>query len=1098
MSRKAKKMSKKHGRPSFLNKRRLSVFLFMAILGIQLVAATYIPFVQIAHAQSSGSVPSEAVLNNYEVAKQLLAQIQIAEKVGPVDFFASDLLVATYDKNSDYNLNNSSKQKISVSPSVAVKFAASDRKLEVGKVINTVLKHNYDNGAKAWLDKIYATNSSPKEPVFPRTGKWFPRYSGVNTGSLLKSELSKYIAEIETRPQFDKAWAAYTRRQVKAAFGVCYRLRDGKDPSKADSYDYNPGFNEGRGVDAGYVVETAIGEQNGTYQDGRVSCGTLMQGYLLGKYYDDTTSEDFEKDVKAQAIRDILTKDSESQSKFWYCVGASAPALTNLQLPDVLTAVSEWLAVGDDSVGTVVVSGSLPIPVSATVMKAIRDCLVAPDAFGEKLQKILDDDFISGDQDEEDASNTADGTTAELEDCSDKGLGWNPGNWLNNGLDWLGCQVAKAALSILKSASDWLATNLETTATTSSGDQSSKADEALKSVWSNILVVGNILFVVGFLIMILSTILNFSFVDAYTVKKFLPRIIIAVFLANASWFIVSQAISITNMLAGAAHEIIMSPLKNVADANIKDAFSGSVGASLIGLITAGAIPAIGAVASGGIFVFVPAVLGLLFAALTAIIIIVLRKVIIFALIVFAPLAIALWAIPGLDKWAGRWWKLLIEMLMVYPFIMAMFAIGEFAAMLTLMTNGSDSSNPVPGLMAIAFLCVPLFMLPTVFKLASSTLGNITGMVNNKSKGLIDRSKKSRNQKIAQGWDRKYAPRVLQTRANAAGWLMGKSSEGKRGARFLANRIGGYNIEADMSARNLQDGKVINAQIDTGRDGEIRGLTVNRAAAKAQMEAAMRADNNATGGGDSDLWRKNGDKIQYKSLGGEWIDSAEVEQGHKRWGNNQFAKQAALAYEIRKADTSEKVNGIKSRYADLATKEWGLSKRQAGGNWKGATFEHQNTHLALKHTNWENGTTDVSKLATELYEKRGAYPASNMVAQTFEELGKGYDTADADTQRNIRGIAETFVSRGRPLGQMGGMDEDQFRAQQQQQQQQAAAGGVGQTEAQVYASGAAHTNQAINKLARQVGVLDAPPSGNAGVRGGPVVDGDSPQKENGPI
>ncbi len=481
-----------------------------------------------------------------------------------------------------------------------------------------------------------------------------------------------------------------------------------------------------------------------------------------------------------------------------------------------------------------------------------------------KENKLLDnpsadEEALKNDQDEAvaDANGSDEEGTTEISDCSDKDFGWNPKNWIPNALDWFGCTVAKALLSVLKSASDWIADNLETTATTSSDvkkvtesdgtviettSQSSKADDALKAIWSNILNIANVLFVIAFLIMIISTALGIGVFDAYTVKKFLPRIIIAAIAANLSWSIAQTMISITNALGGGLHEVIMGPIRTIADSDsqIQAAMGAGTGGMLAGIITAATIPAIVAVVNGGIFVLVPAVMALLFAALTAIVIIMVRKLIIFGLIITAPLAITMWAIPSLDNWAGRWWKMFVQMLMVYPYIMGLFALGEFASLLILITNPSDSSNPIPGLTAIALLAAPLFMLPTVFKMASSTLGNLTGMINNKGKGIFDRgsnwgkdrakkTKRNMDKEMRKGWREQSKHHHVEKEAFQS-LKDNKAPEGSIRRRFHRNRDISAQIqraaEQKASAEDLQQAQFASFGIDLrNADGTQKKFTV---------------------------------------------------------------------------------------------------------------------------------------------------------------------------------------------------------------------------------------------------------------------------------
>lgn len=126
-----------------------------------------------------------------------------------------------------------------------------------------------------------------------------------------------------------------------------------------------------------------------------------------------------------------------------------------------------------------------------------------------------------------------------------------------------------------------------------------------------------------------------------------------------------------------------------------------------------------------------------------------RTIVILLLVVLSPIAIAFWALPGLESLEKRWWKMLVQMLMVYPYIMGFIAAGQFVAILIARSSGASTNTPISAdnppdvgignaIAIIAVIVLPYILLPTVFKLATSTIGNITGMMNNKGKGIFDR------------------------------------------------------------------------------------------------------------------------------------------------------------------------------------------------------------------------------------------------------------------------------------------------------------------------------------------------------------------------
>ena len=341
--------------------------------------------------------------------------------------------------------------------------------------------------------------------------------------------------------------------------------------------------------------------------------------------------------------------------------------------------------------------------------------------------------------------------------------------------------------------------------------------------------------------------------------------------------------------------------------------------------------------------------------------------------------------------------------------------------------------------------------------------------------------------------RNASGRVLEKRADLNEKLLQKGSEYKPGLGKAGNwarrraygaaagGVGGYNVEAQMSARRAEKAKMVNDQIATGRDEEIRALTVDKASALKTAEGNQwRYDDIKDAAGN-----KIGQKRQFKTLGGSWQDESYVDKAQKRWGGrlsgDTFAQQAALSYEMRKASSEEEIENLTKNYGRVAKGSWGMSDNEAAGSWIGAAFENQQQHLELKKTNWQTGNMSEAKskeFVEEVYEKKGSYPMAQMSSHTIKQLQNTYAQAqtsgDVDTQTKIRAIAETFVSRYGSAG--GGFDPTD--ADQLAQVNAGKQGGRAQN-VTTNTAGAAHVAERVNELARQTGVYQprdpAPPS-----------------------
>ena len=629
-------------------------------------------------------------------------------------------------------------------------------------------------------------------------------------------------------------------------------------------------------------------------------------------------------------------------------------------------------------------------------------------------------------------------------------------------------------------------------------DETKYRSESLRATWVNIRNISYIVLIPVMLVMVISTALGFELISAYTFKRSMPRLIAAVLFIALSWELTGFLIQLSNVVGNGLLGLMTSPLSITGGEDgmtLQDLFTPSFGGAVgqAGLVAGGIGAAIVASGAGiGLLGIVFSFLGTacLF-LLVAFIVLIARQLFILALVMFAPLAIIAWIFPGNDKLWKLWWSTFSKLLLMYPLITALIGSGRVFAYIVGNTPSSEAEGAVlnPLLKLVAYV-LPYVLIPLTFKFAGGAIGNISGMVNDRSKGLSDRLKKGRQVRYERD-----GRKILQKRAdlqNAWQNKAGSSSVKGRMYGFASRRIGGYNVQAADSARRAAVQKEFNDQSNAGRDDEQRGLSVNKKYALSTDGAkSLGKDANGKEIWDRDvrdkgvLWRTSSSgQRQFKTLGGAWVTEGAVDEGHRKWGHDTYYQQASLSYEMRKAATDDEVAGIGERYATLATEGdggWGMTSGQAAGALKGAGFENQNLHLEFKHMDTD-GTVDYKALAKETYERKGSYPLAQMSAHTVKQLQNAYDTGDAETQQMVQGIAETFMTR---YGGAGGVGDDPAQAAIAEQQRQALiASGVSPARAeqvvQTNAPGSAHVAEAVRKLAVHTGVYHPlPPSGDVG-------------------
>lgn len=563
------------------------------------------------------------------------------------------------------------------------------------------------------------------------------------------------------------------------------------------------------------------------------------------------------------------------------------------------------------------------------------------------------------------------------------------------------------------------------------------------------------------LVMVISTAIGFEIVSAYTLKRALPRLLAAVIFIALSYPICSFLIELSNIVGFGTLGIITAPFGNdVSNLTLSSLFGpGGVFTSII----------IAPFAAIGVL-FILWLFGgtLLLFAIMAFLVLMIRQMFIVALLLVAPLAILVWIFPGNDKMWKLWWGSFSKLLLMFPLIMALIGVGRVFAFTIHGANpaGLDGAILQP-LMTLAAYMIPYALIPLTFKFAGGAFATIAGMTNDKGKGLFDSQRKKRAVKMERAGRQVTQKRAdYQNRLQTAGSRGGnfrKYSGINAALRGASKSVGGYNIQALDAARRAAVGKEVNEQIATGRDEEIRGLSVNRKWADQHGRENVDYRTNAETG-----------VKEYRTLGGAWVSEGAVRAGHKRWGNDTYAQQASLSYEMRKAASNEEVSRIAQRYQNTAD-AWGMSANQRAGTLKGAGFENQNTHLEFKHMN-SDGFLNYDNFTKEMYEKKGSYPLAQMSAHTIDQLTAAYDDPNATAERRerLRAVAETFVQRGGMMPGMQPAGEDNAPIPIGPPPTPGSPEAAAMADrAAIYSSGAGHVNEAVTNFARVTGVIPNP-------------------------
>lgn len=578
-------------------------------------------------------------------------------------------------------------------------------------------------------------------------------------------------------------------------------------------------------------------------------------------------------------------------------------------------------------------------------------------------------------------------------------------NW-ESALAWMVCPVvtllADAVTGIQNIINKMLATDLI------KGEKGAQ----IKDAWSNFRVYGNIFLLIALILIVYSEVVGGGVFEAYTVKKALPRLLIAAVLINISYYIVLALNDIVNIIGNGIYTLLTAPfVKDGSAAFSLDIFSflgltataATGGAVVAAFLSVGVLGDVLASAVMPIFLFV--ILPTLLILLAVLVVIILRQGIILLLVIVSPVAFALYALPNTEKYFKKWWEELTKALIVFPLIMAIFAISKD---LGVVLDNGDSMMGLKSLVQLILIVAPIGMIVFAFKLAGGILSNIIGF----ARGLSGKAHQGLLGNPNDYWSRRnMAKRGFQNR-----WTQGRervATAGKTGnggnPSWLQRKAGAVagagNLAAIRARYNKEDAEAIDNVTNNGDDSFVRDMFIDEAAnGKWYRMIDMEYDSAGR------LMPAAGASPVY---GG---NAAVAKQAHKKavslFKGNKSGVQRGLYYEWKKTGfKEEQLDRIKSQYGNILD-EHGFDRNTEGGEMMASVkFNHQGQSHFQKYESYgqlKDGSygwkTDRIGHAGETAHSIDLYGASKQDEKDFNEMGVTY-------QQTARVIDTLFVKTG---------------------------------------------------------------------------------------
>lgn len=267
--------------------------------------------------------------------------------------------------------------------------------------------------------------------------------------------------------------------------------------------------------------------------------------------------------------------------------------------------------------------------------------------------------------------------------------------------------------------------------------------------WDIMRNIANVAFIIAFLVLIYSQMTSYG-MSNYGLKKLIPRLIVGAILVNLSFIICAVAVDISNILGYALQDVFMQIRDTIFQRHVESSAALTSWESIMGLVLSGGtlaaaggiglastLVATGGTLTGLFYIILPALVGLIMTVLVVVLVLAARQAIITIFIIIAPLAFVAYLLPNTEKWFTKWREVFMTMLIFFPAFSVVFGGSQLAG--AVIIQNATSINVV--ILGMIVQVAPLVITPLLLKFSGNLLGKIAGIVNNPSKGLLDRTRK---------------------------------------------------------------------------------------------------------------------------------------------------------------------------------------------------------------------------------------------------------------------------------------------------------------------------------------------------------------------
>lgn len=493
------------------------------------------------------------------------------------------------------------------------------------------------------------------------------------------------------------------------------------------------------------------------------------------------------------------------------------------------------------------------------------------------------------------------------------------------GFGWIFCPGQNLITNLLDGMMGWIEGSMKWTLL---ADQAESADgTSVRDVWQKFLNIANIIFVVGFLIMIYSMATSTG-LSNYEIKRMLPRLVVVAIAVNLSFYICAALVDISNIVGASMYDLIYSNATSGDAWNILGNIA-NIASNIVLLVLA-------------LFLFGGSVI-IAFAVIIACL--AFRQVALVVLIIASPIAIAMYMLPNTEKWARKWFSMFARLLIIYPAFTAVWGAARLISN-TFATNTGAST--IPGFV-MDFVCAiaPAVAIIPLFKMSGGLMAMAAGAVS----GAAART-------------------GIANKVNRAGRHAVVNNPATRGiTRGISNatgRFGANNIQSTKgnritrSARNWAGRKALGIANATNKHADAINSEI-RALDSTAMEAAK-----------NDVARYDSSQLLAIAKGGVMPDGSAA---------NQYVQRAAME----SAAKSMSANDVRDMMVNSA--EQAAKLKQEGRDREAQALLNAATSAASESGNWLGGQGALNSFKDGKWGNNAAQAYTNAVASQAGNISK---------------------------------------------------------------------------------------------------------------